>query len=363
MQSFTDIAKLRPGQKDRGQRLAFTLVELLVVIAIIGVLVALLLPAVQAAREAARRAQCTNNMKQFGLAIQNYVDVRKELPAGAHWNDIRFAPECDDSINCRGPQCCLNGRGTIHMFLMPYMELQALYSRFDFAIRTDEQLMPDGAPIGATHVEVFVCPSDEHPESLGDHFGAHLPADKLAQYKMSNYAASRGPTKQIPGGSCNCSNWSLWNNAFPSYPNLVAPYPDTGSNPTELINFAGPFTRLAYNVSLEEISDGLSNTIFMGEVRPGCSKHTIEGWAWSHSGNGLISTLIPLNFDSCSTERTLRCGCWDNWVSELGFKSAHPSGAYFVMGDASIQFISETIDPFVYNVLGGKADGETASLQ
>jgi prepilin-type N-terminal cleavage/methylation domain-containing protein len=343
----------------------FTLVELLVVIAIIGVLVALLLPAVQAAREAARRSQCVNNLKQFGLAIQNYVDVRKVLPAGAHWNDVRFPPtDCDDGPNCKGPQCCITGRGTIHMFLMPYMELQNLYSRFDFTRRTDEQLMPDGTPIGAQHVQVYVCPSDEHPESVGNKLGAQLPVEKLIQYKMSNYAASRGPTKQFPGGSCGtCSSWNLWNNQFPNHPNLVAPYPDTGSSVAALTNFAGPFTRLAYSVKLEEVVDGLSNTIFMGEVRPLCSKHVAEGWAWSHSGNGLMSTLVPINIDSCSTEPSLRCGCWDNWTSETGFKSAHPGGAYFVMGDASVQFLSEAVDPFVYNVMGGKADGESASLQ
>jgi prepilin-type N-terminal cleavage/methylation domain-containing protein len=364
MQSYCHIAGSRYSRRIPGQPSAFTLVELLVVIAIIGVLVALLLPAVQAAREAARRSQCNNNMKQFGLAIQNYVDVRKQLPSGAHWNDVRFPPtDCDNSSNCKGPQCCIVTRGTIHMFLMPYMELQNLYSRYDFTRPTDEQLMPDGTPIGAQHVEVFVCPSDEHPETVTDKWGAKLSEDKLAQYKMSNYAASRGPTKQVPGGSCNCSNWSLWNNQFDiSHPNLVTPYPDTGSSLSELTNFAGPFTRLAYNVKLAEVVDGLSNTIFMGEVRPGCSKHTAEGWGWSHSGNGLLSTLVPINFDSCSKEVTARCGCWDNWSSETGFKSAHPGGAYFVMGDASVQFVSETIDPFVYNVLGGKADGEVASL-
>ncbi len=346
-----------------GGRPGFTLVELLVVIAIIGVLVALLLPAVQAAREAARRSQCNNNMKQFGLAIQNYVDVRKELPAGAHWNDIRFPPECNDDPNCRGPECCITRRGTIHMFLMPYMELQNLHSRFDFTRRTDEQLMPDGSPIGGQRVEVFVCPSDEHPEGVTKS-GAAIPEDRQTQYQMSNYGASRGPTKQLPGGSCTCSNWSLWNNQFDlTHPNLAAPYPDTGASATELTNFAGPFTRLAYSVKLKEIVDGLSNTIFMGVVRPGCSKHAAEGWAWSHSGNGLLSTLVPINFDSCSTQVTARCGCWDTWSSETGFKSAHPGGAYFVMGDASVQFLSEAVDPFVYNVLGGKADGESGSLQ
>jgi prepilin-type N-terminal cleavage/methylation domain-containing protein len=355
------------GRRQCASRLhaAFTLVELLVVIAIIGVLVALLLPAVQAAREAARRAQCTNNMKQFGLAIQNYVDVRNELPGGAYWGDVRTPPECDDSATCKGPQCCIKGRGTIHMFLMPYMELQTIYTRFDFTKPTDEQLMPDGTPIGAQSVAAYICPSDELPgESSTNRDGCSLPPEKQSLYKMSNYAASRGPTQQLPGGNCTCSEFVNWLNPFPEHPNLVAMYPDMGgADKTPRVSFAGPFSRLAYNVNLKEITDGLSNTIMMGEVRPSCSKHVIEGWAWSHSGNGLMSTLIPINYNSCSSEVTARCGCWDNWTSELGFKSNHPSGAHFVMGDASVQFLSEVIDPFVYNVMGGKADGEVAALQ
>jgi len=340
-------------------RLGFTLVELLVVIAIIGVLVAMLLPAVQAAREAARRSQCTNNLKQFGLAIQNYSNNKKSLPAGAHWGDIRFPPDCDASLTCKGPQCCKLGRGTIHMFLMPYLELQNLYARFDFTRRTDEQTMPDGTPIGAQNVPIFVCPSDVYPEAPKK-TGVTLSEELLATYKMSNYAASRGPTKHIPGGSCNCPLWKTWNDA---YPTIIEPYPDTGSDVTQLTTFGGPFTRLAYEVKLEQITDGLSNTIFMGEVRPGCSRHAAEGWAWSHSGNGIVSTVVPINLDSCSQVVTAQCACWDNWSSELGFKSAHAGGAHFVMGDASIQFLSETMDHRVYNALGGKADGEAASLQ
>jgi prepilin-type N-terminal cleavage/methylation domain-containing protein len=341
------------------RRVGFTLVELLVVIAIIGVLVAMLLPAVQAARESARRSQCTNNLKQFGLAIQNHADVRKKLPAGAYWGDIRFPPDCDASLTCKGPQCCKLGRGTIHMFLLPYLEQQALYAQFDFTRRTDEQVTPDGTPIGAQQVPVFVCPSDEHPEAVANRGGATLPPEKLATYKMTNYQASRGPTKQLPGGACTCPTWSLYNNA---YPGLIEEYPDTGGDVTQLTTFGGPFTRLAYEVQLKQVSDGLSNTIFMGEVRPGCSKHAAEGWSWSHSGNGLVSTIVPINFDSCSTEFSARCGCWDNWVTELGFKSNHAGGAYFVMGDASVQFLSETIDLRAYNAIGGKADGVEASI-
>src|SRR5919106_71209 len=135
-----------PRRAPRG----FTLVELLVVIAIIGILVALLLPAIQAAREAARRAQCTNNLRQFGIAIQNYENINKELPAGAYWNDYRKSTtgpdkECEhnDSIcgtKNKDPFCCVKSAGSIHIFLLPFMEEQPLYDSFDLEVNyVDEQ--------------------------------------------------------------------------------------------------------------------------------------------------------------------------------------------------------------------------------
>ncbi len=339
---------------------AFTLVELLVVIAIIGILVALLLPAIQAAREAARRAQCTNNLKQLGVAIQVYHDTKKVLPAGAYWGDIRVPPECKD--NCEpddpDPACCIKNEGTIHIFLLPYIEEQALYDLYDLRVATDEQLLPSGMPIGSTSIATFVCPSDEHPveaEEVRD--GAALDPALLRTYKMSNYAASRGPTRPINGGSCsNCNELPVWN------PYAYAIYPDAGPDPARWIDYAGPFTRLAHHVKMSQVTDGLSNTIFMGEVRPACNRHATEGWAWSHSGNGLISTIVPINYDTCNREPSARCRFWDNWVTELAFKSAHPGGANFVMGDGSVHFISETIDHTSYNRLGGKSEGEPASL-
>jgi prepilin-type N-terminal cleavage/methylation domain-containing protein/prepilin-type processing-associated H-X9-DG protein len=341
-------------------RTAFTLVELLVVIAIIGILVALLLPAIQAAREAARRAQCTNNLKQLGLAVELYNNSKKKLPAGAYWGDIRVQPECKScGPTDPDPACCIRNEGTIHIFLMPFIEEQALFNLYNTKIATDEQLLPNGQPIGSTLVHTFVCPSDTHPtEGPTDRIDATLSPDLLKTYKMSNYAASRGPTQHISGGSCNnCNELGTWN-AF-----AYDKYPDSGANPAAWRKFAGPFTRLAYHVTAKQITDGLSKTIFLGEVRPSCSRHVAEGWGWTHSGNGLMSTIIPINYDTCSDQPALRCRCWDNWVTELGFKSAHPGGANFVMGDGSVHFITETIDHTNYNRLGGKAEGETVTFQ
>ena len=92
------------------------------------------------------------------------------------------------------------------------------------------------------------------------------------------------------------------------------------------------------------------------------SVHAAEGWAWSHSGNGLISTVVPINFDSCKESRTTGDCASTDWTGSLGFKSPHPGGAHFVMGDASVHFLPDAIDMLMYNRLGGKADGGAARL-
>jgi prepilin-type N-terminal cleavage/methylation domain-containing protein len=356
-------------------RRGFTLVELLVVIAIIGILVALLLPAIQAAREAARRAACSNNMRQFGIALQNYQDQKKQLPAGAKWYDIllrkppcKACPDTDPD-----PECCINREGTIHIFLMPFMEEQDLYDAYDLEIVTDEQLFPGTTtPIGSTVVSAFLCPSEGRVRSgISTHLGNKtLSPEQLESFAVSNYQASRGPTRQQDGGVGSCALTQTWNQLFGPKPVNAAPpndgvtwmYPDFGGLGPPATRFGGPFTRFAYNVQTKQITDGLNKTIYMGEVRIDCSVHAAEGWGWSHSGNGLISTLIPINFDSCQEDPALDCGSWVTWTSALGFKSHHPGGAHFVMGDASVHFLPDEIDMRVYNFLGGKADGFAAEL-
>jgi prepilin-type N-terminal cleavage/methylation domain-containing protein len=344
-------------------RPAFTLVELLVVIAIIGILVSLLLPAIQAAREAARRAQCQNNLRQLGIAIQGYHDVSKKLPVGAYWGDTTAGCKSCGPTD-PDPACCQTDRGTILMLLLPFMEEQALFDAINKKIVVDEQKLPNGQPIGGVRIATFVCPSDEHPSEASHAASEYgqLSIDLMKTYKMSNYAASRGPTKHINGGT-SCSLTSNWNNQFnQTHPTMVTDYPEIGGNPERWRMSGGPFTRMGVPFKLSQVSDGPSHTIFMGEVRPACSQHAAEGWLFSHSGNGLISTLVPINFDTCNQDASHGCRSWNTWSSELGFKSPHPGGAHVVMGDASVQFLPDAIDPYVYNALGGKADGEAASL-
>ena len=311
---FTRGGRCRPG---------FTLVELLVVIAIIGILIALLLPAVQAAREAARRMQCSNNLKQIGLALHNYHGTNKTFPPGAFWYELN-------------PNWTALWRGSILIRLLPFVEQQPLYDLFDFKTDTDNQTDANGELLAAKIVPVYVCPSDTGDVIYGG-------------VALHNYAASKGPTKHINNSSYSCSEWDSWNQY------AIAPYDDPE-------DFAGPFCRLSVSTSMRDCTDGLSNTIYFGEVRRKCSGHTQAGWSRSNNGNGLTSTQIPINYDSCDENAADKCQHPRNWNTELGFKSRHPGGTQFCFGDGSVHFLPETIDHWSFQHLGGKADGETAQI-
>ncbi len=282
----------------------FTLVELLVVIAIIGILIALLLPAVQAAREAARRMQCSNNLKQIGLALHNYHDTNKVFPPGSFWYGLDYA----------------SYRGSILIRLLPFLEQQPLYDLYDFrnsgGVSVDNQTMPGStALIQSNIVPTYICPSDNHPQVLNGR-------------ALHNYAASIGPTTHANNSSCPCPTYDSWND--------YARFPGGGTYGSTT-NFAGPFYRYPVSTRISDCTDGLSNTIYFGEVRPMCSVHNSQGWGSSNNGQGLTSTIVPINYNSCSRDANEPDGCkrYCNWNTELGFKSRHPGGAQFLLGDFS----------------------------
>ena len=311
----------------------FTLVELLVVITIIGILIALLLPAVQAAREAARRMQCCNNLKQIGLAALNYENTYKVLPAGG------FHLLADGSR-----------KGSILVYLLPFVEKQAVFDAFDFkAHDIGGQKYPNSTTeIRSTVISAYVCPSDDHPPTLelsADDTGSLWLGSRVVA--LHNYTASAGPTKVWNRPGCECSL---------NYDNYALAEFD--AKPT-----AGPFNRLGICITVAEITDGLSNTIFVGEQRPLCSIAGQLGWDSQDNGCGFTSTVVPLNSDSCSREATGNgCGRYCNCNTSNGFKSAHPGGANFVFGDGAVHFVPETIDMWAYQWLGGRADGHAVSM-
>ncbi len=302
------------------RRSAFTLVELLVVIAIIGVLVALLLPAVQAAREAARRTQCSNNLKQIGIGLHNYHDTLQVFPPGAIWGGD-----------------ATTWRGSILVHLLPFIEQQNLYEKFDFSSNPDSQTLPDGKLIASTIIKTYTCPSDQNTGLLNNR-------------AIHNYCASSGPTKHGNNPSCTCPTGETWNTNYG-----LAPYGSAS-------NFAGAFIRMGTATRMSDVTDGLSNTIFFGEVRRGCSNHVNVGWVGSNNANGLTSTLIPINYDTCQPSSSDYCKQPCNWSVELGFRSLHPAGCQFLFGDGAVRFLPETTDHQNYQYLGAKADGQTAQV-
>lgn len=323
------------------RRLAFTLVELLVVIAIIGILVALLLPAIQAAREAARRTECSNNMKQIGVALHNYHDTHKKFPATycgpGGWTTNSY-------------------RGSVKIRLLPFLEQSAVYDAIDFKVDTDGQVFPASSQlIRDTVIPGFLCPSAG--EDVKTPWGP----------VRDNYAASCGPTPESWGGNPNCTcDANQFYQPYMSHSALSGYY---DGNP------AGPFTRnpatgdTLYCCTMASVTDGLSNTIFFGERLMMCSVHAHNGWYISNNGDGMCTTLVPINYDSCHDQNfnyaasgLTQCNRNCTWNTEFGFRSAHPGGAQFVLGDGSVKFLSDSTDMWTYQWMGAKADREAFDM-
>ncbi len=304
------------------QRSAFTLVELLVVIAIIGVLVALLLPAVQAAREAARRSQCTNNLKQIGLAMHSYESANGALPNGAPsrwWTGIG---------------------GTWVVKLMPYLEQSAAFESYNVELAVWHA---ENRAAITTVIPTLICPSDptaNEPLQAGNNFQRFNPAGAMALW----YPASMGPTRD---GTSRANSCTFCPAQHPSWCCLGHDYGRGG-----LDTFAGLVAQTSEAVEFRHVTDGLSNTWLAGESIP--SQCSFNG---AHSHNFPIAgTSIPLN-----TMITNQGEGDTKWWSACGFKSFHPTGAHFVKGDSSVEFVNDTIDYFIYNAMGSRDQAEGPS--
>jgi hypothetical protein len=239
--------------------------------------------------------------------------------------------------------------GTIELFLLPYIEQQNLFGLFNLKTNPEDQTFPSATTrLDSTVISTFVCPSDDHPP-LSDLFNIPNSNFDFRNRAHHNDVASGGPSTLVlnPASACT-ENWNSW---------------ALGSSDTAN-NFPGPFTRNGNSrpTRIADITDGLSNTIFFGEVRPKCSHSNSRGWLFSNNGNGLVSTTVPINYDSCSQSAAAGCKCFFQWMTELGFKSAHPGGAQFLLGDGSVHFLPQTINHQIYQYLGAKSDGNVVQL-
>ena len=372
------------------RRRAFTLIELLVVIAIIAVLISLLLPAVQSAREAARRIQCVNNLKQFGLAIHNYVSANTAFPSGAVFN-TKVAP-------CSGygfGSSCQNT--TWFVLTLPYIEGGAMYNTFNFQIGSEGTMMVTGYPysyavnstIITSRLAFFQCPSDT-PQTFniqGSTVGAVLSGAPPLMITKGNYGVNWGNTDYGQG-----QRGDSWFASNPSAHRL-APF---GYNQ----GATGPLT-----ATIASVVDGTSNTLLMSELLQGAQDdirgllwtdfpgahsfvtrlppngNSIDFWAGSAyldpAGGDTIDNLptyggsmpgqSPANIgngDLCDNQPGFNLPCFSQGKeggSYAASRSRHPGGVNSLLADGSVRFFKNSINLPVWVALGSMSGGEVVS--
>ncbi len=329
----------------------FTLVELLVVIAIIGVLVALLLPAIQSAREAARRSQCQNNVKQLGVAMFNYHDTYKVFPPGGldyGWSGGGGTEPANKTVKN------LNGL----VLLLPYMEQQTLHSQLDFrqafshvgpAPQTQSNIVPSTRPIAGNAaasgnaavlreiVPAFVCPSDRMEMIRLGTTGVY------AILNGSGVAAAK-TNYDFSGYRSDYWTFNDWGTMSPLVKRMFGENSDT---------------------STASVTDGTSNTVAIGETchwvaNGSCPAWGFRGWVMTgvDVGVGINVFDIPPTYTWVNPKEPI-LGRLRDW-GMVG--SAHPGGANLCMGDASIRFVSENTDRTVLLAIATMAGTESVQV-
>jgi prepilin-type N-terminal cleavage/methylation domain-containing protein/prepilin-type processing-associated H-X9-DG protein len=338
----------------RNRVTGFTLVELLVVIAIIGTLVGLLLPAVQAAREAARRSQCGNNLKQLGLALHGFADVHKCFPPGTY----------------RGGNPGMNWPFSWIAGILPHIEATETYTKLGWQnLWTTNLDVGFGADSTAAanairdfRSSILSCPSCPMPRTVPS-TASYRPRCLIPSYAGVSGASDTGfstRANRCPGvGSHGLSEWNRDSQCF----NGVLSQTQQRNSPVST-NVTGPIFRTGqvhdYGVKLHRITDGLSKTIAIGEQ---------SGWGVDSSGNpnqcrsasdgrwaaggyeGRMSNITrisePLGSKTC-------IHAWSGYTdveARIGFRSAHGGGAQVVFADGKVLYLEETIDFTVYKSL------------
>ena len=338
---------MRVSKKRRG----FTLVELLVVIAIIGILVALLLPAVSAAREAARKMSCQNNLKQLALALRTY-----------HNTYGRFAPNGMFFWGTQSKNAHTwynSSRGSPFVKLLPFMEQDPIYNQLNMSLAGTTQ---------ATRVEETI-------DSTGKWIRANvLPSLICASANIDPYLTGTNP---LTDPAVTCYGWSGGASLMPSRGNWCLDYPGNifGTGPAPHGNdsrgyrASGIFLRGNWAAKFRDITDGESQVIMLGEIMPNSNDHVRNGWF--HFNICGAATTGPINYPTVMIGdpgfswynanpplNPFSCTHFANWQTSLGFKSQHKGGAQFALCDGSIQFLSENIDYITYQRLGDRRDGQ-----
>lgn len=330
-------------RQSKWKKPGFTLIELLVVIAIIGVLVALLLPAVQQAREAARRTQCKNNLKQIGLAIHNYHDAYNTFPIGNLW---------------AGGAPATSG-WSLFTYILPYIDLAPDYNQMNFAypnycgvfIGQSETNNPSFGWTWRNLKPVYQCPTDPNGGIFKGTTGSGSYTIANGSMATGNYFGVMGSTPLTATVTppiltgVDCGGGFFWNGAFRCNSDKV--YNGTFYNNSK--------TRIG------DLSDGSSNTIVIGER----GEDTFRGMGWPLCGRGYNPTAGAIGSGFGDQVLTTATGFFNPakpytqyGIQNYIFWSNHVGGAHFVLGDGSVRFMSYAINNATYLGLSTRTGGE-----
>lgn len=340
--------------------LAFTLVELLVVIAIIGVLVALLLPAVQQARESARRMSCQNNIKQLGIALHNHHDTKNTFPTGALNTGINGTP-------------CYT---TWTIEILPFMEQQALYQQYRQDLLNTDPI--NRVNVGQQRMVAHECPSDPvrfklEPPASGP--------DTTNNWRHGSYRGVSG----IGGSSFNYGVWdtfapSLWPNNIsnPTWRGVLhataTAYNGIPAQNTVDSATGASVAQLGAPERLANITDGTSNTLMVGELTFTDVTRRGTFWAYAYASynqssiclesrellskyGSLTPTPLPNGTGCAGTP-----GLYADQLCKRGFGSVHPGGINFIHADGSMRFVSLNVDMTLLRAMASVDGGENQTV-
>jgi prepilin-type N-terminal cleavage/methylation domain-containing protein len=343
-------------KRDLASRKAFTLVELLVVIAIIGILVALLLPAVQAAREAARRTQCQNRIKQIALSCLNYHDTNKNFPSAT---DVL-------------PKGAAAPNATYWSYLvqiLPFMEESNVHDRIDFKVFWNDE--PNRSFLYSQEMPGLRCPTrpdqdatfadapggggtQELPTNLRAHYMGVMGAKSVCHAPASPYPENT--YKMMPdknGGTNSCDSGGIAINGL-------------------ITNTAGGGKYLSSEVKMKDVTDGTTHTFMIGEISWNCGPQRI--WAIGSATGKNTGNVFSFNYTSKNVVYELNRACRQEAANpsqcpvafennDMSFGSLHSGGCFFGMGDGSVQFVRQDITKELLRALASRKSGETFEPQ